>query len=470
MHPSALELLHPDGSAPVAVVHGDGPESLLARSLGREPTGAPDLVLLTPSPGQRSDGAWTAEAVDLANGVGPDGLVVAVAPTGRLRGELARGGLQPELRLLHVPNVLESRYVFPLHGPAARYALRRLVPLHPVKRVASRLLAAPGAGLVAPTTVVFRRPGARPLLEWLSALDGRGEPGTAIVRRGWHPVNRTVVHRFGPGPEPDAVVKLGANVPAEARALTAFGAAAQSAHAAIPRLVAEGEVGGVPLLVENPLPGTPAPGMLRHRPGAVGRLLRIVAAWLAEWNAATADVRPFEHDDAERHVLARARRVAPLWPGGAAHVAHLEHLCARAVGTNLPFVTAHNDLTSANVLLDHDGRVGIVDWERSADQCLPLGDLAYAAADLAAAVHGYRDRPAAYSACFEPGGEFSAITSELLLKASSSYGIDARGVELCLHACWLLHAENERNLTHFEDLDERPFLEILKRAAAGAPT
>jgi len=58
----------------------------------------------------------------------------------------------------------------------------------------------------------------------------------------------------------------------------------------------------------------------------------------------------------------------------------------------------------------------------------------------------------------------------LLLTASSSYGIEARGVELCLHACWLLHAENERSLPHSEQLDERPFLGILQRVAAGAPT
>ncbi len=128
----------------------------------------------------------------------------------------------------------------------------------------------------------------------------------------------------------------------------------------------------------------------------------------------------------------------------------------------MPFVAAHNDLTAANVLVDEDGRLAIVDWEHAAPGCLPLGDLAYAVADVAAAVAGYRDRPEAFAACFAPGAAFADLTRGLLHGAARSRGIDASAVELCLQACWLHHADNA--LRNLGGEGERPFLAILQRA------
>ncbi len=78
----------------------------------------------------------------------------------------------------------------------------------------------------------------------------------------------------------------------------------------------------------------------------------------------------------------------------------------------MPFVAAHRDMTAANVMLGGGTRVGLIDWEESTTETLPLGDIAYAVVDFAAASDGYRDRLAAYRHCFERDGRFTAVTGD----------------------------------------------------------
>src|SRR5256886_1633531 len=211
-----------------------------------------------------------------------------------------------------------------------------------------------------------------------------------------------------------------------------------------------------------PPAGPPAHGMARGSPARGAGLVGDLARWLEGWDGATAAPRPFERADGERLLLEPARRLAPGVAHADADLSRLDRLVEACTGRPMPFVAAHNDLTAANVLVDENDRLGIVDWEHAAPDCLPLGDLAYAAADVAAAVAGYRDRPEAFAACFAPGGAFAGLTRELLHGAARSRGIDAVAVELCLQACWLRHADNE--LRKLGGEGERPFLAILQRA------
>jgi hypothetical protein len=448
------------------LVHGTGRDHRLASPRTTGPAGVTGLLLLAPSRAERADRAWVEEAAGLAGDVAEDGLVVVPRPSHRLRAELAAVGLEPVTRLRHVPDVARGRYTFPVRGPAAMFALQRVVPLHPLKRALARALVLPGAATVGQTTVVFRRPGARPLLEWLCGL---GPPLTScspIVVRSWRPAGATVVYRFGDNATPDAVAKLGGGAAEEARALRALADSARGASANVPSILGEGTLGGLPLIVESPVAGSPAPGALRSSPGVARNLLRALASWLEAWNAATIVRRTFGSADAERLVLDPARRLASVLADGGAYLSRLDRLCGACVGSEIPFVAAHNDLTAANVLLGERGTLGIVDWEEAATSCLPLGDLAYAAADVAAATDGYRDRPAGFAACFEPDGTFADLTGELLGNAARSQGLDAPAVDLCLQACWLRHADNELREAAARGLLERPFLGILRRAAA----
>jgi hypothetical protein len=459
---SALEFFHPDGPGRRVSVHGTGPAAALVPAPPSDAAGPPDLVLLAPSRGERTDRAWSEQAARVAASVASDGLVVTPHTSRRLRRRLVAAGLEPATRLLHAPDLPQSRYVFPLGGPAARFALRRLVPLGSAKRAAARAVGLPGVSAIVPTSDVFRRRGARPLFDWLSGIAAPAQPSTAIVSRSWQAHGATVLHRFGPAETPDAVVKLGGGAAEEARALDLLGAEARSAEVEVPAVLATGTRAGLPLIVETPVAGSPASGPVRGSPARAARLLRGLFRWLEAWNAATVAPRPFRRADGERLLLEPALRLAPGLAHADAYLWRLDRLVEACTDRPMAFVAAHNDLTAANVMVDENDRLGIVDWEHAAPGCLPLGDLAYALADVAAAVAGYRDRPEAFAACFAPGGAFAGLTRELLDGAARSRGIDAPAVELCLHACWLRHADNELRKVGGEG--DRSFLAILQRA------
>jgi hypothetical protein len=461
---AALSLLHPRGAVARFTFLGGAAGGEWTAAHEAASGGPDDLILLTPARDEARDDSWVARAVQAARNVEGDGLVV-VAGSRRLRSALSAAGLRPEVRLLHVPSLPESRFVFPFPGAAASFALRELVPMDAVKRRLTPAIGLPGASLLLPTSVVFRPPGAKPLLDWLSRYGEPAGGASAIVARSWRFPGRTVLHRFSQGRTPDLVVKVGAESAREGEALREIAARARTARVDVPAVVQEDVVGGVPALAEAPVPGAPAPEALRGAPQRAHQLLGQISEWLAEWNGATEVRRAFGSRDAERLVLDPARRAAAELRQGDAFVRRLQALCEACDGAELPFVDTHNDLTAANVLLGPDGRLGVIDWESAEADRLPLGDLAYAAADFAAAVAGYRDRPAAFGEAFEPSGSFFGVTSELIDRAVASHSMPPEARELAIASCWLLHAENERGHAERGPTQSRPFGRILERLA-----
>jgi hypothetical protein len=118
----------------------------------------------------------------------------------------------------------------------------------------------------------------------------------------------------------------------------------------------------------------------------------------------------------------------------------------------------------SNVLLG-DGPPAIVDWEAASSTGLPLRDLLYAAVDATAARDGYRDRLAAFVRCFPDRG-VSGSLGGLLEQLRRSAGLSERTTTLCVHACWLQHAADER--AKRATGEPRPFLEIVRRLAERA--
>ncbi len=401
------------------------------------------LALLHPD-GYVADGRDVVLAVDahrLRRELADDAIVAATPRAREARAALKERGFRPVLRLAHAPDVERSRYVFQLRDSGAAFALQ-LMPLSATKRAAAQLLARVGA--FPSTTDVFRRPGARPLLSWLAALGEPRDTCSALIVQSWRADGEAVVFRFAGAPTPDLVVKIGPQARAEAAGLRRVAPSAAAAGADVPSFVSSGALGDVPMVAQTFVHGRLA---LEHVKGSGGRaeaVLRALAAWLERWNAATASHRPFGEDDA-----------APLIRAAAALGSDVEgetrRVAAPCVGLPIPFVAAHNDLTSVNLLVGGARELGIVDWGVAASECLPLGDLAYAAADLAAAVDGYRGRLDSFGR-----GTFDAIASELLDRAARALALDNEVVELCLHACWLQHASNEP--------EPGPFREILRRS------
>lgn len=142
----------------------------------------------------------------------------------------------------------------------------------------------------------------------------------------------------------------------------------------VPRPLAQGEAGGQPYFVETRVPGVPREDRIdgpRWEPQALGFITGLHQAsarpsmlspgWFAgRVEPPLAALEGFTEDAGARAAIAWAR----------------ESLRAGLVGRTAPLVRSHGDFTGGNCLYDPDGRLtGVVDWELSAGDALPLLDL-----------------------------------------------------------------------------------------------
>jgi hypothetical protein len=220
------------------------------------------------------------------------------------------------------------------------------------------------------------------------------------------------------------------------------------------------ELGGRPAVVESAVPGTNAYALLLARPDRFTPVVAALTGWLERWSGATATEQVVSEgllDEVVRGPLGILERDGARLAGLRSR---LDRLCERLVGTSVPLVAVHRDLTMSNVLVDGDS-VGVVDWEHATEQGLPLTDFLYAVADAAAAETGYADRVAAARSCFDPGGARSDVVARLQARLTGVLGLPDEVQELCFHACWLHHAANEAQTS----ARARPFRALAEWAA-----
>jgi Ser/Thr protein kinase RdoA (MazF antagonist) len=477
---ASLELLHPDGMAPGTLVLGDNcPAALRPTSVA--PAGAPaDLVLLVPTAAQCRAGGWLAGAVGaLARQLAPEGVVYAIVPPPwrwRAARLLRNAGLAREGALLHLPNATISRHLLPLRPDLAPHVFSHLVPLRPWRRgLVGLALRLPGganalAGALPSVGLVARRAGARPLAGWLFALaPAQAARGDFVLSLGTREQKGTaLLFRFARrAPRPDLVAKVALTAAAarnrigEAAVIERHGPAARAAGGRVPAGTAARAGTGYPALVQPVLEGRPAASLLAEEPDRLPLLLARCADWLAAWNRETVVSRPLERAWLARELLGPATLLVADLTDGPAYLAWLAERCARVTGQPVPLVATHNDLTMRNILVADDGRLGIVDWESARDEGLPLGDFLYAAADAAAAIGRYADRPGAFAACFEPGGAYTDLVAHWVAHLCHAVALPAGLADLCAHACWLRHAANER--VKIGTGERRPFLAIAQQ-------
>ena len=406
---------------------------------GRPEADVVDLVVVA--------GAELAPAIrTAAERLAPDGILYVAARPWRAAGAIRTAGLVPGPALLTLRGTGSRRLLVP--AQAALGALDGLVPAAGWRGRAARLAVRSGAARLlphlAPGGIVGRRPGARPLHEWLRTAGVDAD--SAIVS--WSEGSSLVVHADG------AVAKVG-GAAAEAKILRELGPAAREAGAGVPEPVRTGSVAGLHLLVESSLPGRPAASSLTPRtlPAYLDKLVR----WLEAWNAATAARRTIARADLERTLLAPLQTLQL----GEEYRRRLDDLVARTEGRGVPFVAAHHDLTTANVLVG--AGLGIVDWDVAEAAALPLTDFFYAVADARAAADGFRDRVGAFAATFASDATPAPDVAPLQSRLVAALGLEPDLVELCFHACWLRHASNE-----LAGSGPGPFVEIARRVAGAA--
>lgn len=455
---SPLTVIHPEGRVDRARVIGSSAAPSLIAGLPVREGGAADLIVLAPSGSERRSRDWLGAALRACETLADDGLVVAFGLGRRLIAELRQTGLVTDLELLHLPDVARSRLVLPDRGPAARFVFRHLVSGNRWRRSAAQLVARSPVGWSARSSQILRRPGAQPLFKWLSA---EGSPGQVVIERRMRRDEPLLLREFGAQEEPRAVCKVGGGALAETRALESLGEGAGRHSVAVPQVRSEGTLGPLPYVVESAVRGSPAHLRLLQQPERALGLFTSIAQWLRAWNGEAVVPREWTNEDAERLLLGPAGAVVgDLGEAGPDFLVELKRLSAACIGRTVPFVPGHNDLTAANVLVGDWERLAIVDWEHASGGCLPLMDLAYAAADLAAAVEGYRDRPRAYRTTFQGDGPYAKAVARAFDETVQDLGLEPPVAQLGLHACWLRHAATERAVT--SPGEPRPFLEILR--------
>ena len=199
----------------------------------------------------------------------------------------------------------------------------------------------------------------------------------------------------------------------------------------VPRVVAFEDVHGRPLLLETALAGTPMnPRAVAADPeGCIAAGL----AWLAELpvTVEAADGAAFERllEAPLTRFSATAPAAGTLVEGTLAVVEPLRH-------ARLPLVFEHGDLGHPNLVLQPDGRLGVIDWELAERTGLPLADLffflAYVASARARAGSQAKHVAAFEEAFFAPG----AWARRLVDAAAARTGIAPPLVDPLLVATW----------------------------------
>ncbi len=435
-------------------VAGSGPAAarrraeLAAAGLLAEPPDA-DLVLAAPR-------AWRARPAG-----GPRAATVVLDPAldavsvprtalalVRARRELRRAGYTVRT-LMAVPGESSARALAPLaERTSLDYLLRWVThPPRGVRRVAAAgLRTRPGRSLLAlsrrAVVVASRADGPPALLGAVPPTD-RGTGAWVLLLSAGDELTRVVLLSLDASGRPVAAAKS-ARTPAargsfDAEA-TVLGVAAGSGVPGVPRLLAREAVAGLPVSVEQAMPGQLLSRALEtSTPRQAHATLDRAAAWAAQLALQTR--RPPEDLGAERRRLAADLDAG--WPGAPAGL--VAALVAQLPA--VPGVLAHNDLGTWNVLVAGD-EVSAVDWESAASPGWPLWDLLYLLTDGLALVDGARghDARAAHALALHRG-ELASSRSLFgrLRESATALDIGADAVGALATLCWLHHGLSRRD-------------------------
>jgi len=392
-----LALLHPSGVVRRALVVGEAAARYIGSGLPAADGDAPADVIV-------ADESVVPSVV--RERLAHDGFAYVVSSRTGQRRIADSTGLEVAFRVVHVGERAQPRYLVPAKPATVRWALCHLSQ----SRRAAWARVVPSLAGRATSAVALRHRDAPPLGAWLDV-----DAGDVIVGR-----SAALVLQRG---DLSLVVKPNG---AEREALRSLAPTARAAGADVPEIVRD-----EPVLVQTGLRGMPAAVALSHSSSRHPQLEREVSAWLVRWNTATAVERPLSGDVLRRELLDPARSAGVT----DTYATWIEQRCRELEGTQTKLVAAHNDLTTANVLVGGNAPIGVVDWEVAEKQALPFKDLHYALADIRAARGAFRDTLGAFRASLADDTHEDALRAAL--------HVEPAVVDLCFHACWLRHAANE---------------------------
>ena len=476
---SLLELLHPNGVAIRSLVLGSHCPAILLSMSRVEASKYADLVILAPTANECRTRGWLQEAVQsISQNLESNGVAYVLAsPRWRLRIRklLSDHGLSIDQEIIHLPDQGISRYLVPLSPIPAQYAFSELLPLPQWIRLSATIgfrffgcnklfrHILPSVGMA------VRRPGARPLFEWLFRLKPQADrSGGVVIRTSWRGGDGAVIlYRFLDCDDfPSAVAKMNlttktlGNLIREVEILDRLGPSARSAGAQIPQTLSLEEFHGRPVSLQSMICGQSGASVLISQPSRLIEIIDRLIVWLEYWNHSTMVTRPLDREFLEKELLSSAVLLAPLLERGEEYRSWLIHCCLTLTGIPATLVATHNDLTTWNILLGEQGRLGVIDWESASEKGLPFVDFFYAVNDATTVAKTNGDRLKAFKECFAVGGTYEYMVGQCLARLRRVVQIPNEMVGLCFHACWLHHAANEYRSTGSSD--PRPFLQLVQ--------
>ena len=343
-------------------------------------------------------------------------------------------------------------YWLPLDSPAAASHLFRTHTCDPGVR--GRLAAAARAGAwrlaralgALPLTVTATRGAAeteRPgLAQALGEALGAARPDLLFLTGGDSVLNKVVVLPFVDGePGPRAAAKL-ARVDRSRRALDNERAILEQLGAAtipgVPRVLASRTWGGSPLVAESVVPGRQ---LWRHLAagGAAAPVLERATDLLIDVARATTDAGREPFGGWRERVAREARLSLARHPASGPMLETAQRLLDPLDG--VPATLLHGDCTPWNLMVAADGAVGLLDWESSIADGLPLFDLTYLLGYTAIYADGVADTPAepeSYRRLLaDERGAAGALRVQLEARYAQATGIPRDALRALRIATWI---------------------------------
>lgn len=229
----------------------------------------------------------------------------------------------------------------------------------------------------------------------------------------------------------------------EAKNLRCAQALCEAGYSSIPRVVAFDDIAGHRSLIETVVNGKPLrPDSLRsHLHETIGSSL----AWLIEFQQASAHSSSKAEDWQTRLIDEPLAVLDGVFPAGGDERSRIE-LIRVAVeplrSAEFPLVFEHGDFCGPNILRDHDGRIGVVDWELAENSGLPAADVFFFLNSAAFASRRARSNAQYLAAFREAFYGPDAWAREYLVRYCTAIGLDRSLLQPLFLLTWSRYVAN----------------------------
>lgn len=468
-----LKSLHPKGAAPrVAGIGNAVPDGIATM----QPTvSAYDAIVLAPDADEIvARGRIQTMIAKARTSLADDGIVYAIVPPlhrWRLAAQLRAHGF-PAVQTYLQPVSGRTWLLCPVNSQGLR-VMRTTWPLSPRWKAIERMLSlsrwsAPLLSQLLPSVVLVARKDKAGTDYWLSAASG--QTVQPLIATSWRSNQGGAVVFAIPvaGGQPQVLAKYNSgnraeSTMSEADALHLLFPASTPSSLRLPRPLGNA---GNDWSLQSVVSGRTL-AMLLNEDGTGFDLLRdSVRRAILAWNLESCARTVLVPDLVDRWLMEPLDVIARDLGPDHDYRRRLEIAARSLLGRKVTIVAAHNDCSVANLIWDARQGLGLIDWETATADAPPLGDLAYSLCDLEHHSQGVDDRTAAFRSCFVAGAGADASSRSRFVQDAitwkSAVGDEWPWLSLAFHACWLMHARNEKLA---DSGKERPFLSIVQEMA-----